>query len=120
MIFINSIRYRPINAENERQLEREFAKFAKERIGKGPCKTEVKIYDDMLLCIQYGFLTKAEEIIIDSGQLDKVIDYRRVYITKCTEDIEAIILQTINRRIKDFFPSWILEKNMSCWTIFLD
>ncbi len=109
-----------MNSVNERCLEREFAKFAKERIGKGPSKTEVRIQDDILLCIQYGFLTKAEEIIIDSGQLDKVIDYRRIYITACIYDIESIIVQVLNRHIKDFFPSWIIEKNMSCWTIFLD
>lgn len=109
-----------MNSANEQYLEREFAKFAKERIGKGPSKTEVRIHNDVLLCIQYGFLTKAEEIIIDSGYLDKVIDYRRIYITACTHDIELIIVQALNRHIKDFFPSWIIEKNMSCWTILLD
>lgn len=105
---------------NEKQLEGEFAKFAKERIGKGPRKTEVRLHDDVLICIQYGFLTKAEELIIETGQLDKVIDYRRIYITKCHDAIEDIIFRVLNRHIKDFFPSWILEKNMSCWTIFLD
>jgi len=109
-----------MNSLNEQYLEREFAKFAKERIGKGPSKTKVRIHDDVLLCIQYGFLTKAEEIIINSGHLDKVVDYRRIYITACIHDIDTIIEQVLNRHIKDFFPSWNIEKSMSCWTIFLD
>lgn len=102
------------------QLEREFAKFTKERIGKGPSKTEVKYSDDLVVCIQYGFLTKAEEIIIDAGHAEKVIDYRREYITKCIADLEKVILLVLNRRIKYFFPSWMLEKNIACWTFILE
>ncbi|TWH45597.1 Na-translocating system protein MpsC family protein [Sporomusa sp. KB1] len=106
--------------QQEQLLEREIAKFAKERIGKGPSKTEVRIADNILICVQHGFLTKAEELIIESGHLDKVIDYRRVYIMQCVNDIEKIIYQVIDRKIKYFFPSWILEQNLSCWTIYLD
>ncbi len=106
--------------QKEQLLEREIAKFAKERIGKGPSKTEVRIAADILICVQYGFLTKAEEIIIESGHPDKVMDYRRVYIMQCVNDIEEIIYQVVNRRIKHFFPSWLVEQNLSCWTIYLD
>ena len=105
---------------SKQQLEREFAKFTKDRIGKGPSKTEVKLVEGAVICIQYGFLTRAEEIIISSGQSDKVTDYRRIYITKCTNDLEKIILATLKRRIKHFFPSWILEKNVACWTFLLE
>lgn len=102
------------------QLEREFAKFTKERIGKGPSKTEVKHSDDVVVCIHYGFLTKAEEIIINAGNPGTVIDYRREYITKCIADLEKVILLVLKRRIKYFFPSWMLEKNIACWTFILD
>lgn len=106
--------------QKEQVLEREIAKFAKERIGKGPSKTEVRITEGILICVQYGFLTKAEELIIQSGHWDKVIDYRRVYILQCVKDIEEIIYRVLKRRIKYFFPSWLSEENLSCWTIYLD
>lgn len=106
-------------SSKEQQLEREFAKFIKEQVSKGPKRTEVRITNDMVVCLTHGFLTKAEQLIVESGHWDKVMVYRCLYVTQCVNDLEKIILAILNRRIKFFFPSWIPEKNLSCWTIYL-
>lgn len=106
-------------SSKEQQLEREFAKFIKEQISKGPKKTEVKITNDIVICLTDGFLTKAEELIVKAGHWDKVMVYRSLYVTQCVEELEKITLVILNRKIKFFFPSWIPEKNLSCWTIYL-
>lgn len=104
----------------EQQLERDIAKFIKEKTGKGPNRTEVKLTPNIIVCGFYGFMTKAEEIIVQSGHPEQVSVYRSKYVTQCINEIEEILLRILNRRIKHFFPSWIPEQNLACWTIFLD
>ncbi|BBB89619.1 MAG TPA: Na-translocating system protein MpsC family protein [Methylomusa anaerophila] len=107
-------------ASKEQQLEREFAKFIKEQISRGPKKIEVKIANDTVICLIDGFLTKAEELIVESGHWDKVMVYRCLYVTKCVNGIEEILQLILKKKIRFFFPSWIPERNLACWTIYLD
>ncbi|ADY55840.1 Protein of unknown function DUF2294 [Syntrophobotulus glycolicus DSM 8271] len=104
----------------EQLIERQIARLIKENIGKGPVSTEVKITEDLVVCCFEGYLTKAEELIIGSGYSEKIIEYRSRYVTQCISEIETILKEILNRKIKSFFPSWIPEKNLACWTIFLD
>jgi uncharacterized protein YbcI len=104
----------------EQLLERSFAKLIKENTGKGPKYTEVKMVEGIIVCYFEEYLTRAEELIIKSGQPDKIIEFRSRYVTQCIGEIEIILDAIVKRKIKHFFPSWIPESNLACWTIFLD
>jgi uncharacterized protein YbcI len=115
----NLAKSEPIIAR-EQQIERDIAKFIKEKTGKGPNSTEVKLTNEVAICYFQGYMTKAEELIVQSGHPEQVIEYRSKYIVQCIDEIENILKRVINKKIKYFFPSWIPEKNLACWTIFLD
>jgi uncharacterized protein YbcI len=109
----------PIIAK-ERQIERDIAKFIKEKTGKGPDRTGVKLTNEVAICYFEGYMTKAEELIVQSGHPEQIVEYRSRYILQCIPEIETIFERAIHKQIKYFFPSWIPEKNLACWTIFLD
>ena len=104
----------------EQQIARDVAKFIKEKTGKGPSVTQVQLANNLVVCYFHGFLTKAEELIAESGHPEKVTEYRSKYVNQCIGEIEEILHRTIKRRIKHFFPSWRPHENLACWTIFLD
>lgn len=104
----------------EQLIERNVAKLIKENTGKGPGYTQVKIAEGIVVCYFEGYLTKAEELVIKSGHPEKIMEYRSRYVTQCIGEIEKILMETVHRKIKSFFPSWIPEKNLACWTILLD
>jgi uncharacterized protein YbcI len=109
----------PIVAK-EQQIERDIAKFIKEKTGKGPNSTGVKLTHEVAICYFEGYMSKAEELIVQSGYPEQVTEYRSKYIVQCIDEIENILERVIHQKIKYFFPSWIPEKNLACWTIFLD
>lgn len=103
----------------EQQIERVVAKFIKEKTGKGPDTTVVRLTPDVLICYYGGFMTKAEELIVESGNPEKISEYRRKYIVQCVVELEQVLKPILQRKITHFFPSWIPEQNLACWTIFL-
>jgi len=104
----------------EQQIARDVAKFIKEKTGKGPSTTEVKLAKDIVVCYFQGFMTKAEELIVESGHPEKVTEYRSKYVNQCISEIEEILEKILKKKLKHFFPSWIPKENLACWTIYLD
>jgi uncharacterized protein YbcI len=117
---MNDLRMSEQNISKEQLIERAVAKFIKEKTGKGPDTTVVKLTNGVVICFFSGYMTKAEELIVQSGNPAKIIEYRSQYIVQCTAEIENILEKVLHKGIKYFFPSWIPEKNLACWTIFLD
>lgn len=101
------------------QLTRDIAKFCKNMSGKGPDSLEVKVEGDVVLCIFEGFMTKAEEVILQSGCPDNIFLNRSIYINCSVNQVEDILKKYLNRRIKHLFPCYLPEKNLACWTIIL-
>ncbi len=104
----------------EQLIERCLSKLIKENTGTGPVNTKVSIFEKVVVCRFEGFLTKADEFIIKSGQPEKIIEYRSRYVTQCIDEIDKLLKEIVNKKIKYFFPSWIPEENLACWTIFLE
>lgn len=104
----------------KQQLERDFSKFLKEKYSKGPNKTVVHLYNECIVCYITGFLTKAEEILVQSGCETNIYINRNCFIRLCKGEIEEICFRILNRKIKQFFPSYVLEENEGCWVIFFD
>jgi uncharacterized protein YbcI len=98
----------------------DLAKFSKSKNGKGPESTSVEIFENVVLCIFEGFLTRAEEIIAESGNPENIFMNRVIYVNKCKDELEEIIEKHLHRKIKYLFPSYIPQKQIACWTIFLD
>lgn len=108
------------SVSNEQLLERSLAKLIKDNTGKGPNHTKIKMAEGIIVCYFEGCLTRAEELIIKSGHPEKVSEFRGRYVIQCIREIETIIEMIVKKKIKYFFPSWIPEWNLACWTIFLD
>ncbi len=111
---------KPSIIPNEQLLERSLAKLIKDNTGKGPKHTEVKMAEGIIVCYFDGYLNRAEELIIKSGHPEKIIEFRSRYVTQCISEIETILVAIVKKKIKYFFPSWIPESDLACWTIFLD
>lgn len=101
------------------QLARDIAKFSKFKNGKGPNNVEVKYNNDIVLCFFDGFLTKAEESIVQSGFPESVAFNRVIYINYSINEIEEIFLKYLNKKIKHLFPCYLPQKNLASWTIVL-
>jgi len=80
----------------------------------------VEINGYVVVCRIYGFLTKAEELIIKAGYPEKVTDFRNIYISQCLGEIENIFETILSRTVKRFFSSYLTDVNEACWTIFLE
>lgn len=112
----------PVNSLSfvKQNLAKDLAKFSKSKNGKGPNSTSVEVVDDVLLCIFEGFMTRAEEIIVKSGSPENVFINRVIYVNESKDELEEIIEKHLHRRIKYLFPGYIPQKQIACWTIFLD
>lgn len=104
----------------KKKIEMDIAKFIKDKTGKGPTITEVTLFDNVVICFFKEYLTKAEIVVINSGHPEKVIDYRSHYSKGSVDEIVKIFEDALSRKVKYFFPSWIIEKNLACWTLFID
>lgn len=104
----------------EHQIAIGVAKFIKDKIGKGPSDVRVKICEGFVICCISGFMTKAEELIVQSGSPEKITENRSLYKKQCLSEINDIINETINKNIRYFFDSYIPENDIACWTISLD
>jgi uncharacterized protein YbcI len=104
----------------EKQIANNLAKFVKEKIGKGPGDTTVKIVDGFAVCCFQNFMTKAEMLIVESGHPEKVLENRHLYKKQCLGEIETVFMHALNKRIKYFFDNYRLEENVAYWTIILD
>ncbi len=102
------------------RLEKDLAKLIKENIGKGPSEISVNINGSLVVCRIYGFLTKAEELIVKAGYPEKVTEFRNIYISQCVGDIEKIFENTLCRTVKRFFSSYLTDVNEACWIIILE
>lgn len=110
---------RPVDLAKQR-LIRDIAKFVKDKIGKGPDNLEVEIGKSQIICLFKGFLTKAEELLVISGDAYHVCYTRKAYQKQCMIELESIVEVNLNRKIKWFFDCYTPEKDLACWTIFLD
>ncbi|MFZ5639513.1 MAG: Na-translocating system protein MpsC family protein [Bacillota bacterium] len=107
-------------AVTEHKIAIGVARFIKDKIGKGPSDVKVKITENIVICGIHGFMTKAEEMIVQSGCPEKIIGHRSLYKKQCFGEIEEIFIKALDKKVNYFFDSYIPEDDMACWTVFLD
>lgn len=100
-------------------ISREIAKFCKTQNGKGPDSIEIRMQEDVLVCFFEGFMTKAEELIVQSGHPENVCNNRVIFMNNCTAELEEILHKFLHKKIKYLFPCYLPERQMACWTIYL-
>lgn len=102
------------------ELEKDLAKMIKDKIGKGPDSIEVFVFPKVAVCYLQGFMTKAEELIVQAGYPEKVSEWRNIYINQSRSEIEKIFEVLLERSIGQFFSHYRPEENTACWTIFFN
>lgn len=104
----------------KQHISRDLAKFSKNMNGKGPTNVEVEITNDSVLCIFEGFMTRAEEVIVQSGCPENVSINRVIYVNESIDEINEIFYKYLHRNIKYLFPCYMPQKQIACWTVILD
>lgn len=104
----------------KQRLTRDISKFVKDKVGKGPDSLEINISKHQAICLFRGFLSKAEQMLLKSGDENYICYTRKVFKKHCFNELESIFKINLNRNIKYFFDSYVPEQDMACWTIFFE
>ena len=102
------------------RLTRDISKFIKDKVGKGPDSLEIDLNKNQAICFFKGFLSKAEELLVKAGDENHVCYARRMFKKHCSDELDAIFVNNINRKIKYFFDSYLPDQDVACWIIFFE
>ena len=81
------------------QLSTEMVRALKEYWGKGPTKAKSYMFDDMLFIVMQGGLTKAEETMLEFGEVDLVRQFRQTFENQMTARLTDLIEELTGRKV---------------------
>ena len=81
------------------QLSTEMVRALKQYWGKGPTKAKSYMFDDMLFIVMQGGLTKAEETMLEFGEVDLVRQFRQTFENQMTARLTDLIEELTGRKV---------------------
>lgn len=86
----------------EKQVSRGITAIYKDFLGRGPTHTKTVLSDDCALTTLTDSLTRAERVLVESGEADTVREMRRKFQFAMREEITACVEAATNRKCAAF------------------
>src|SRR3712207_1520319 len=77
----------------------EMVRLKAQNFGKGPVEAKTYECDDFLFCVMKGVTTKAEQVLIASGEKQVVRDFRLAFQEKMRSSFVGAVERVTNRRV---------------------
>jgi uncharacterized protein YbcI len=74
-----------------------------QQYGKGPTRARSYLFSDLLACVMRDTMTRAEEILLRSGQDERVHALRQSLDDAMRDDCCRIVTELTGRRVLSFF-----------------
>lgn len=102
------------------RLSNAIVQAQKEYWGKGPERAKAYLLDDFLLVVMRGGLTKAEETMLDVGEVDRVRDFRQTFQNRAAERYIALIEELTGRKVVTYQSQVLFEPTILLEIFFFD
>jgi uncharacterized protein YbcI len=87
------------------ELSNELVRIHKRSCGKGPTQTRMHVSGDTVVCVMHGGLTRTDELLIDHGYAEAVIEQRRALHALMRDELVAAVESTFGRHVISIMPS---------------
>jgi uncharacterized protein YbcI len=81
--------------------------------GRGPTKARTTIRDDLVVVLLEDQLTKAERTLVSVGEMEKVMDIRRLFQRTMKDEAVARIEQLTGRRVLAYMSANHAEPDLA-------
>ncbi len=88
--------------------------------GRGPTKARTTIRDDTIVCVTQDNMTKGERRLVDKGETDLVITFRRKFQTTMREDLVGGIELLTGRKVLSLMSDHDAEHDYAAEVFILD
>jgi uncharacterized protein YbcI len=85
----------------------------REYYGHGPTKAKTHITDDLVAVVLEETFTRAEQTLVDRGEIDAVQQIRRRFQQQMADEFIAMIEQVTGRKVRAFLSETNLEADVS-------
>jgi uncharacterized protein YbcI len=92
-------------------LSSTFSKLLKRRFGKGPESCNVILKGNRFYVYMRNFITPAEEVLMNQGQLELAHNFRSAVINSVTQEFIPEVLMALGISFDYFFHDWNYDKN---------
>ncbi len=80
-------------------ISSEMVRLKAQNFGKGPVEAKTYECDDFLFCVMRGVTTKAERVLISSGEKQVVREFRLAFQEKMKSSFVGAVERITNRRV---------------------
>src|SRR3712207_2421741 len=80
-------------------ISSEMVRLKAQNFGKGPVEAKTYECDDFLFCVMKGVTTKAEQVLISSGEKQVVRDFRLAFQEKMRADFIGAVERITDRKV---------------------
>lgn len=88
--------------------------------GRGPTRARTTIRDNVVLVMLEHTLTKGEQVLVEKGRGDKVLDLRREYQEAMREEGSARVAELCGRRVVAMMSANHLDPDLAAEIYVLD
>lgn len=81
--------------------------------GKGPTKAKTYVMDDLVVVVLEETFTKAEQTLVDRGEVEAIQQIRRRFQQHMADEFKAIVEQATGRSVRAFLSETHLEADLS-------
>ena len=94
-------------------ISREMTRLQREYYGHGPTKAKTHITDDLVAVVLQETFTRAEQTLVDRGEIEAVQQIRRRFQQQMADEFIAIVEQVTGRKVRAFLSETNLEADVS-------
>ena len=91
--------------EQAAQISREMVRMMRKTAGRGPTKARTTIGRDQVLVVFQETLTQGEQVLIDNGHEDKVLQLRAGFQDVLREEAVAMVEEVLDRKVVGFLSN---------------
>src|SRR5687768_11428335 len=110
----------PGAGEQAAHISREMVQLMRKVAGRGPTKARTTIGRDHVLVMFHETLTEGERNLVDAGHEDQVEAVRSSYQELIRDDAQALIENTIGRKVIGFMSTNHFNPDMAAEVFVLD
>ncbi|MFD1735039.1 Na-translocating system protein MpsC family protein [Bacillus salitolerans] len=97
--------------ENLLHLSSTFSKILKQRFGKGPETCAVTYHSKRVTVYVRNFITPAEEVLVDSGQMNLAINFRNAVMDRVAKEFIREAMVSLDISLDSYYYDWDYENN---------
>jgi uncharacterized protein YbcI len=110
----------PASQPAQKEIARGVVSIYKSYLGRGPTSAHTTITDDHVSTICTQGLTKAEQKLVDNGDLEMVRSIRRKFQEAMRDDIIGLVEQVTGRRARSLLSDHDVERDIAIETVILE